>query len=282
MWFQADPNRVMDEMILRTSDHSRSSVHPLFALLTFPLCQVVAYIAGIPLVGAANVVMAIVAGLWCAALYGLMRALKCRMVGSALITCVGMVSAGALMFGGIPETYPLGSLSIILALWLGAIAERRPIGDRWLVVATALTFSITLTNGMVGLAVAFVHRAVKRALVIAAVAVCWIALVTLGVWSMLQSDWPLKRFSKLIVICLAGQLLLHVAYGSETFLYTLHFLPLLLCLCAFSFVGRLRKPAQVIALVLLLSCAINNAHAFRLSLWMADRVISAIQQHTKP
>lgn len=113
--------------------------------------------------------------------------------------------------------------------------------------------------------------------------VLWTALLGLGVWGFFSTK---KHFKLRLVlgISLVGQLLLHLVYGQETFLYSLHFIPLLIVLAAFS----LLTPARLVALGLvgaLIVCAgINNGLQFKQATnFLRTRTLSSnpveLQQH---
>ncbi|XHX79377.1 MAG: hypothetical protein RBJ76_05445 [Stenomitos frigidus ULC029] len=90
----------------------------------------------------------------------------------------------------------------------------------------------------------------------------WSALLLLGVWGFFSS----KRHPKLRLVLgltLAAQLGMHSLYGvEETFIYSLHFIPLLLMLAAFGFFTRFRLLALVLAALLVVSAGINNRTQF--------------------
>ena len=64
-------------------------------------------------------------------------------------------------------------------------------------------------------------------------------------------------------ITLVGQLTLHILYGGETFLHSLHFLPFLIVLAALSTLTRARLVALLLAGTLVLSAGVNNGLQFR-------------------
>ena len=66
----------------------------------------------------------------------------------------------------------------------------------------------------------------------------------------------------MIGLALLGQLALHSVYGRETFLYSLHFAPLLVVLAGLSVLTRVRPLALVLALILTLTVGINNGLQF--------------------
>ena len=87
--------------------------------------------------------------------------------------------------------------------------------------------------------------------------VLWMALLGLGFWGFFSN----KKHGKLRIVLgltLLGQLALHLVYGSETFLYSLHFLPLLIVLAAWSTQTRARPIALVLAGLLVLTAGVNN------------------------
>ncbi len=61
----------------------------------------------------------------------------------------------------------------------------------------------------------------------AILAMAWIACLALGGLTLMRTP-HLQRFAVVILAALAGQLALHSVYGEETFLYALHFTPLLI------------------------------------------------------
>jgi hypothetical protein len=93
-------------------------------------------------------------------------------------------------------------------------------------------------------------------------AVVWLLLLLLGLLS-LGAAPELRALKIALLLTLAGQFALHVVYGNETFLYSLHFLPLLLALAAFALRTRARKAALVLAALLLAGAAVNNIQRFR-------------------
>lgn len=99
----------------------------------------------------------------------------------------------------------------------------------------------------------------------------WIALIGLGLWAL----FSVKQHSKLRIVLgltLLGQLLLHAVYGDETFLYSLHFAPLLVVLAALSTLTRTRRLGLILAGMLLLSAGINNGLQFnQATMYFSDR-----------
>ena len=64
-------------------------------------------------------------------------------------------------------------------------------------------------------------------------------------------------------LTLLGQLVLHVLYGPETFLYSLHFGPLLVILTALTTFSRLRILCLALSVLITVTAGVNNVLAFR-------------------
>ncbi|WP_167772914.1 hypothetical protein [Ramlibacter humi] len=92
--------------------------------------------------------------------------------------------------------------------------------------------------------------------------VIWAALLGAGIAGARRLVPTHRRFLLVLFGTLAGQVALHVVYGEETFLYSLHLLPFLVTVAALSWFSRWRSlviPAVLLASVLALS---NNLRAF--------------------
>ena len=91
--------------------------------------------------------------------------------------------------------------------------------------------------------------------------VAWLGLLLLGILG-LRDAADVRALRLALLLTLAGQFALHVVYGEETFLYSLHFLPLLVLLAAFAFRTKFRAVAFGLAGALLLTAALNNVQQF--------------------
>lgn len=72
----------------------------------------------------------------------------------------------------------------------------------------------------------------------------------------------LDRFGAALMLVLLGQIVLHLAYGEETFLYSLHFAPLLVLLFSQAFRREPRSVLRLAALSLIGFGSWNNLHRF--------------------
>jgi hypothetical protein len=93
--------------------------------------------------------------------------------------------------------------------------------------------------------------------------VLWIGLLGLGIWSFVSTRGVQTHLKKVVGLTLLGQLVLHLAYGDETFLYSLHFVPLLLTLSAFTSLSRRRKWGLGTAVALAVFAGIHNHAQFQ-------------------
>jgi hypothetical protein len=98
-----------------------------------------------------------------------------------------------------------------------------------------------------------------------------------GLWGLVSlTQYP--RFRLALGLMLAGQLGLHVLYGAETFLYSLHWIPLLVTLGALGSLAIPRRIWCVLAVLLLTSTAINNGLKFNQALQVAQAAVIICQK----
>lgn len=89
----------------------------------------------------------------------------------------------------------------------------------------------------------------------------WVALLAAGTIAVFRSSVD-HAFRACLVLLIGGQLALHICYGDEVFLYSLHFAPLLVILAGIACMSTLRKPSLLFALALIPCAAINNLGMF--------------------
>lgn len=360
VWFGADLPRVFSNLVDRKSDHSRLSLHPLFSLIAGPPTLVLVAFLHLPAIVAVRIVCATVASIWLSALFTLLRVIGCRRFDATLLSVLATTSAAAVFWFAVPETYPLGSLSLIVALIFAAIVQQQAAAPLTYSLVSLVTLSFTVTNWMAGIVIAIVHHHWKQALQITANALSlmvvlwsiqkliyrsagffdwgdaddkkyilseksggfvniiqsffghtivmpalqivekssqpdyplmltqfsslgssgfwgivatglWLALLGVGVWAFLTMKQSIK-LRWVLGLCLLGQLTLHLIYGRETFLYALHFLPLLILLVALSTLTRMRLIALSLTGLLILTATLNNGAQF-------DRAIAYFAEH---
>jgi hypothetical protein len=90
----------------------------------------------------------------------------------------------------------------------------------------------------------------------------WAVLLVVGCWKFLRLG---SRFRLRFVIAftILGQLGLHILYGEETFLYALHFAPVIIVMVAISTLTSARLPVLILTSILVLCAGINNAYQFK-------------------
>lgn len=349
VWFEGDLPRFFENMTNRfSSGHYRLKVHPLLSLLTYPPAFILIKL-GFDTFKAVQIVIACIASLWSLSLYVLLRLIGCLRFDALLLSVLGFCSAAALFWLSVPESYGLGSISIIIALSLAALANQRKLPDWSYVVVSAFSLSATVTNWMTGIFCTFAGRPWRRACVITLVSlalvtilwglekrlfgsavffigdteesrylyfpdldrllsvtsafffhsmtapaiyilgdngagwsslsmqaswpgsagilnmigsILWAVLLGFGIWALvtLRNHFALRITLGLTII---GQLALHIVYGEETFLYSLHFLPLFVSLAALTTLTRLRAPAIFLVAVLIPVVVANNWLQFK-------------------
>ncbi len=339
-WFSSDTTRVLSDMFVYDANHYRTKVHPLFVLLTMPLGLLLTKAFGMGQAGASIAINAGVAAAWAAALFATLRSMRLARIDAGLFTAVGLSAASSLFWFTVPETYALGSLSLLLPALLVARSARAPVSDLALCSASGFSLSVTVTNWMSGVLATVLLRPPVRAVwlgflttasVTAAWAVqrvvwptagghflrqqggeadylfmpilggpfgalramlahgvvmpevqlfenarltvqpsamfggalqslavlAWLALLLLGARELARGDgWP--RLRLFLAGLAAGQLLLHMAYGDENFLYSMHTsLPLVL-IAGLSARGPLLRAVRPLACALIVLLLVNN------------------------
>lgn len=189
-WFEADTLREISNMTRVHDDHYRTSVHPLFSLMTFMPVYLVKHAFSISPLRAVLLVNSLVAGLWGGTLYLMFRLLGCHLFEASLFTLLGLSSAASLFWLPIPNSYSWGSLSIMLALLLLLAAERRAFGATAYVAASALTLSFTVTNWMAGLLMSLARWPWKQAVQLSVNALCLVVLL----WGVQKFIFPSSEF----------------------------------------------------------------------------------------
>jgi hypothetical protein len=93
----------------------------------------------------------------------------------------------------------------------------------------------------------------------------WLAALALVVWAALLiaalacvGSWRGRPAARWILVVLAGQLALHLAFGDETFLYAIHWVPLLVAFAALGALGEMRRWVVAGAAILAALLAVHN------------------------
>lgn len=365
-WFEADTPRYFENFTNRESDYSRTEVHPIFPLITYFPVLALRKLLGLDPWLAVRVLDSLTAGLWVGMLYSLLRALKIKPEEAILFSGVGLVSSASLFFLTVPESYPYGSIAMMLALLLAALHETRQVAPGWYSMVGVLTLGTTVTNWMASLLASFIRFTRKTALQISSntfsivvilwavqkyffpsskfflggaaavqrevgfidfsrsgglltsakaflfhsmvmpqieivnlsekadwlemsvqraapgsggtigliAVIAWTLLLTAGIWSLFNMG-VMEKFRLTTGLLLAGQFGLHLFYGNETILYSLHYLPVMLIPAALASKTRWRNYVLAAAVVLLVTAAINNYQQFQFAMAFFDQGLGA-------
>lgn len=354
VWFQGDMPRITENMVDRFAwGHNRLKVHPLLSLQTFPPTYALKKL-GLSDYQSIQVVSVVIASLWGLTLYTLFRIFGCGKIDAVLLLMLAWSSAATIFWLPTPESYALGSISIMFALMLAIVASKKQVASWVYVVISGFSFSVTVTNWMAGILATYTTQPKKRATFITLAAlllvtalwvvekqifpaagffigddeevnymylpylqritsvllniishtavtpeiltlpnyhvfgeggfnwimvsiqdaglgsatiagkiatILWGILLGLGLWSLLKTS-QLRAYKITLIFTLLGQMALHILYGEETFLYSLHFLPLLLGVIAFSLFQPIRPVAIILMLLAIPLMMLNNWQQF--------------------
>lgn len=192
-WFHGDLTIVFRKMSNRSSVQYNDNIHPLFSLTTFPAVYILKAVFGTDAVTAVKIVLAAIAAVWAGILFTLLRLITGRRLDAGLFTILGLTSASAMFWLVVPETFPLGSVSIMLTLVIVAVTQRRVVSAGWYMGANVITLGFTVTNWMAGIIATRITNSWKRTLEICltslfAVVVMW------DVKKYLFPNWPNGEF----------------------------------------------------------------------------------------
>ncbi|MEZ5294422.1 MAG: hypothetical protein R2745_25305 [Vicinamibacterales bacterium] len=176
VWFDADPSVYFVSMTNRVSAHWGANVHPMLAFFMYPPVFVLTRLFHFGKPDAAQIWMAVVAGLWAGSHVVLARVLGCRRVDAALMGLLAAVSSAAIFMTVVPEFHPFGGVTVTLALLGAALLRDQPAPVAWLAALNALAASATVTNWPLGALAAWQSAGWRRA----AAAVAASAVLLLG------------------------------------------------------------------------------------------------------
>lgn len=373
VWFQGDMPRITDNMTDRYAwGHNRLKVHPLLSLETYPPTYILMKL-GLTDYQAIQFVSTGIAALWGLTLYALMRVFGCGRIDAILLLMLAWSSATTLFWLPTPESYALGSISIMTAFMLAIIASKHRVSPLAYIGVSAFSMSVTITNWMAGLLATFTTQPKRRAIALSLATILlvtglwlvekqifpaagffigddeeanymyypylhriydvlvnifshsivspkiltlpnvhifgeggfnwtmvsiqgaaigsaslqgnvatalWVVLLGFGIWSCIKSK-HLHAYRLTLALTLAGQIGLHILYGEETFLYSLHFLPILIGLAAFALTNGLRPVAITLILALIPTAMINNWQQFKIASDIAVSPRQDVLNHRK-
>jgi hypothetical protein len=354
VWFDTDADRFSKGLLNSDSTvHQRSSVHPLFPILSSPLPILLSRILHMNALTTLKITSSVVASIWVVVLYLVLRLLEHPKLDATIFTLLGTSTAAAMFWLPVSETYSSGSITILVALGFAVLNERYVFPSVWHVGISAMTLSITVTNWMFGIATTILNNSYKRTAIISAMAaisvvvltffqslffkhsailsffkfegereyaglptlgkmvsstvvlwihsvvmpkiqvislplgkpnfiylsietyrlsldsvwgtmalLSWLAILGLGLYSALVMEKH-RKVRIIIGMGLIAQTVLHILYGRQTFLYSLHFIPLLVVLASLTALTTKRRLSLCLAIVLIVSAGFNNSARFQ-------------------
>jgi hypothetical protein len=146
----------------------------------FPPARALRFLGLSPL-EAVRVTIAVICGAWTILMFSLLLAWGCRLVDAAVFTILAQISASSMFWFSVPESYPIGSATIVAALLLTLWPRNVSPVVRYS-AAAAVSLSMTTTNAVVGL-VAAARRLTTRDL--------WIAGTS--AWFIICMIWVLQK-----------------------------------------------------------------------------------------
>jgi hypothetical protein len=165
LWFQGDAPRVFGNMTnLIANPWSRDYLHPLFRLTIYPLTAFVRAAFSTSPELAVRLVVSASSAVWVMSFYGLLRIVGLRWREATLYALVLASSAAFMFWGGLPETFLFGSLSLILTLALVGASERQSRSPLWFVACNLLAIGFVVTNLLASLLATFLRHPWRRAL----------------------------------------------------------------------------------------------------------------------
>jgi hypothetical protein len=368
IWFDADTRDLHRHLTFDNYQQTHTVRHPLLALIgRLPLRVYLRAVGDADRVDVIRGALALMAASWAGLLFVTLRLIGLRRLDGLVFASIGILSAASVFWFAAPETFALGAITILPAVALVAIADRRGVPEWAAAGVAALTLSVTVTNGMCGAIAAWITQPRRRFVQIMSNAVCivlllwgvqrfiypasgypyafefrsyrgfffsadmktpvapaavfllngvvmpqievihratqdnypvlsvqgaafgsmtalraialaaWIGILAAGLWSA-AAGYASRRLRTMLLWSLAGQLALHMAFGDETFLFAMHFVPLLVIAAALGALAPWRRTVIAGAVVLLVALAAQNllqlANAVELARQITSRMPS--------
>lgn len=147
VFYGGDTPRVLQDMTMQEGLHYRTSVHPLFVILTQPFIRVLGRATGV--IVAAVIFEAAIGALSATLFYRLMQKLGASKKTSLLATVILVLSFTQVAFNSIFETYVFSQFGLMV-MWViaaGLINKKLELKDyALLVIAGIFSLAFTLTN----------------------------------------------------------------------------------------------------------------------------------------
>jgi hypothetical protein len=168
-WFESDPARTVFQATNRHATfHYATNRHPLFSLIIYPPGFILAKAFGLGTEVAFGIILAATSAIATAITYATLRILDLPRPAAAIFTILAAVSAAAVFWFPVPETWGLSALSLLVVIGVCALSDRLNGLPTWAyLLASIAAISITTTNWMAALAMLFIFLDRRTALITA-------------------------------------------------------------------------------------------------------------------
>lgn len=189
LWFGADVNRVIGNMVDPSSGHWRTYHHPLFSLSMLPLASPIFWAAkfvgfqpDIAKAIAAQLIVSFSAGITWILIYVISLQMGLSIIQSFVIGLLFLSSSAFVFWWSTPETFPLGATTILLPFFFLGLREKSH--TIWLMTLVS-SASITITNFIAGFISAYAVYGLRRVFFV----LCSFSLVLTLIFSVVQKSY---------------------------------------------------------------------------------------------
>ena len=154
VWLGADVPRIIGDMTDPLANHWRTIVHPIFPLIFLPVGGLLTQLASSHGI-AAQIIISLSAAITGIFLFATMQNLGIKPIDSWLLVGAFASSSAFIFWWSIPETFPIGSLTILIPFFLLSRKERSL--KVW-TLALAGSLAITTTNFSAGITAAIFSK----------------------------------------------------------------------------------------------------------------------------
>ena len=175
LWLQADVPRAAENMVTTAGNHGRTSVHPIYSILLYPVGRLLMALGAEPLL-AAKMVTVFVMGANVTLFSLTTRLLGLPQFAMALFSVLFMATASFMFWSGVVESYPFSCLSVLIALFL--MFRVKTAHGAWWMLANVLTLGFLVTNWLFALIAMAVRLKMKPFLTIGAASFAFVAVLS--------------------------------------------------------------------------------------------------------
>lgn len=170
IWFGAEVGDTLRRATSEKVAHNRTLHHPLMPSLTRVPSRLALRLApSIQPLSIVRLALVTAAGAWAAGLFLLCRSIGCRRSDAILFSLIGLTSAAAIFWAGVPDIELFIAVTVLPAVATAAVATRRETSSAatWLTVV-ACSMSLDITQGLTGTLAAATRHSWRRTLQITA------------------------------------------------------------------------------------------------------------------